>query len=249
MFLIRNRLTSEFERMTVKLPRKKIQAPFFVVNPKSFLYGESLMDLARYANRLAEEYDIDILFTAPLTELSIVAKECPNLIVTSQHMDHIKPGDSMGRVLAESLKEIGVQAVVMNHADNPMPSSILADTIQRAKDVGLQTIVCADSVQEGQAMAILGPDIVLAEPTELIGQDQISDRDYVTSTIEKIKQVNPDVLVEQGAGIRSEKDVSELLQLGADGVGVTSGIVKAEHPKDMMKKMIQAVASHQKERK
>lgn len=235
--------------MIVKLAYKKIQAPFFVVNPKTFLYGESLMDLAQYANQLADEYSIDILFTAPLAELAIVAKECPKLFVTSQHMDNIKPGDSMGRVLPESLKQIGVRAVVLNHADNPVSLAILADTIQRAKDVGLQTIVCADSVQEGQAVAALGPDIVLAEPTRLIGQEQISDRVYVTSTIEKIKEVNSNVLVEQGAGIRSEKDVMELLQLGADGVGVTSGIVKAGNPKEMMKKMILSVADFKKERK
>lgn len=231
--------------MIVKLPSEKIQSPFFVVNPKSFLFGEPLMDLARYADQLAKEYPIDILFTAPLTELANVVQECPNLIVTSQHMDSIESGDSMGRVLAESLKQVGVKAVVLNHADNPMPSSVLAKTIQRAKVVGLQTIVCADSVQEGRAMAVLQPDIVLAEPTELIGQAQISDREYVISTIEKIKEINPNVLVEQGAGIRSEKDVTELLQLGADGVGVTSGIVKAENPKEMMKRMIQAVAIHQ----
>ncbi|WP_155767545.1 triose-phosphate isomerase [Sporosarcina ureilytica] len=225
---------------------KKIKAPFFVVNPKSFLFGESLMDLARHADQLAEEYPIDILFTAPLTELAIVAKECQNLIVTAQHMDNIECGDSMGRVFAESLKHIGVQAVVLNHADNPMSCSDLSKAIQRAKDVGLLTIVCADSGQEGQALAVLGPDIVLAEPTELIGSHQISDRNYVISTIEKIKKINPCVLVEQGAGIRSAQDVAELLRLGADGVGVTSGIVKAEKPIEMMKEMIEVVAIYGK---
>ncbi len=249
MSLTLKQLVSDWERMTVDLSRKKMKAPFFVVNPKSFLFGKPLMDLAHYADQLAKEHRIDILFTAPLTELAIIAQECPNLIVTSQHMDNIVPGDSMGRVLPESLKQIGVQAVVVNHADNPIPFSILASTIQRAKEVGLLTIACADSISEGQAMALLGPDIVLAEPTELIGRNQMSDRAYVTSTIEKIKEINPAILVEQGAGIRSEKDVAELLQLGADGVGVTSGIVKAENPKEMMKRMIQAVALHQKERK
>lgn len=228
---------------------KKIQAPFFVVNPKSFLFGKPLIDLGVYANQLAEEYEVDVLFTAPVAELAVIAKECPSLIVTSQHMDSIEPGDSMGRILAESLKHAGVGAVVLNHADHPLPFAAIAHTIQRAKDAGLQTIVCADSIVEGQAMALLGPDIVLAEPTELIGKDQISDRNYVTTTVGKIKEANPAVLVEQGAGIRSEKDVTELLRLGADGVGVTSGIVKAANPKNMLKKMIQAVANHRKERK
>lgn len=207
------------------------------------------MELARHANELAKCHPIDILFTAPHTELANVVRECPNLIVTAQHADVDEPGDGMGRVFMESLVHIGVQAVVLNHADHPIPMSTLSKSILRARKVGLQTIVCADTIQEAQATALLDADIVLAEPTELIGQEQISSHDYVTSTIESIKKVNPDILVEQGAGIRSEKDVKKLLQLGADGVGVTSGIVKAEDPFGMMEKMIQAVASFKRERK
>lgn len=218
-----------------------------MVNPKSFLYGEPLMELARHANTLAVSNAVDILFTAPVTELANIARECSDLIVTAQHVDNIKPGDSMGKVLMESLVHIGVQAVVLNHADHPLAMSTLADTIQRAKSLGVQTIVCANSVQEAQAIAMLQPDIVLAEPTELIGQAQTSSREYVTSTIESIKKVNPEILVEQGAGIRSEKDVLELLELGADGVGATSGIVKAENPKEAMEKLILAVVDFKKE--
>lgn len=229
--------------------KRKIKAPFFVVNPKSFLYGEPLMELARHANELAKSNPIDILFTAPLTELANIARECPELIVTAQHMDDIKPGDAMGKVLMESLVHIGVRAAVLNHADHPLAMSTLANSILRAKDMGLQTIVCADTIQEAQAVAMLQPDIVLVEPTELIGQAQISSREYVTSTIESIKKVNPEILVEQGAGIRSEKDILELLQLGADGVGATSGIVKAEDPAGMMEKMIRAVVAFKTERK
>lgn len=222
-----------------------IQAPFFVVNPKTFLFGEDLLDLARHADRLAKQYKVTLLFTAPHPELVNIVNECPNLIVTAQHMDRIVPGDSMGHILAESLKYIGVQAVVLNHADHPMTLATIAQAIQRAREVGLQTIVCADSVLEAQAIATFGPDVILAEPTELIGQNQKSDQIYVQSTIENIKKVNPAILVEQGAGIRSEKDVTELLQLGADGVGVTSGIVKADNPKEMMGKMVRAVAQYQ----
>lgn len=207
------------------------------------------MELAIHANELAKSHPIDILFTAPQTELANIVRKCPDLIVTAQHMDDFKPGDTMGKILIESLVHIGVQAVVLNHADHPLALSTLSNTILRAKEKGIQTIVCADSVQEAQAVAMLQPDIVLAEPTELIGQAQISSRDYVTSTIKSIKKINPDVLVEQGAGIRSEHDVVELLRLGADGVGVTSGIVKTEDPVDMMRKMIEAVAAFKKEMK
>lgn len=225
---------------------RKIKTPFFVVNPKNFLFGENLMELAHSANYLAKHYEVTILFTAPHTELANIVMNCPNLIVTAQHMDCVVPGDSMGYVLAESLRYIGVEVVVLNHADNPMMLTTIGKTIQRAKEVGLQTIVCADTAKEAKAIAIFEPDIILAEPTNLIGRDQKSDRAYVTSTIENIKNVNKDILVEQGAGIRTEHDVTELLLLGADGIGVTSGIVKANNPIEMMEKMIQAVALYQK---
>ncbi len=207
------------------------------------------MELARKADELAVHHAIDILFTAPPTELANIVQECPNLVVTAQHVDDVSPGASMGKVSIESLVDIGVQAAVLNHADHPLSLSTLVHIVQRAKQKGLKTIICADSVLEAQAIALLQPDIVLAEPTEQIGQSQISSRDYVTSTIKKIKEINPNVLVEQGAGIRSEKDVEELFRLGADGVGVTSGIVKAASPIEMMEKMIQAVSTINRERK
>lgn len=216
--------------------------PFFVVNPKSFLFGEELLKLAYAANKLARQYEVTVLFTAPQTELATIVTECPDLIVTAQHMDSVGLGNSMGGVIAESLHYIGVKMIVLNHADNPLSIGEIEKTLLRAKEVGLQTIVCANTVREAKAIAMLDPEVILAEPTELIGQNQKSDRGYVRATIEKIKGVNSDILVEQGAGIRTEEDVTELLELGADGVGVTSGIVKADDPVDMMEKMIRAVA-------
>lgn len=223
---------------------KKITAPFFIVNPKSFLYGEDLLELARYADQLAKEYEVNVLFTGPMTELSILVRECPNLMITAQHMDDVSCGDSMGKIFAESLKSIGVQVVVLNHADYPMSISTLKKTIRRANESGLQTIVCADSVQEAEAITFLKPGVILAEPTSLIGMEQISSREYVRSTVERIKAHDSNILVEQGAGIRTAKDVEELLQLGADGVGVTSGIIKANKPAAVMKEMIEVVARY-----
>src|SRR5699024_1445509 len=112
--------------------------------------------------------------------------------------------------------EIRVQAIVLNHADHPLTISELLNCLDRSKEVGLKTIVCADSVREARMIAMLEPDIILAEPTELIGADQKSSRGYVQTTIDSIRTVNPDILVEQGAGIRTEHDVTELLRLGAD---------------------------------
>ena len=91
-----------------------LRVPFFVINPKSYLYGEELLDLAKYADNKAEEYDVDILFTAPFTELKTIADNTKYLTLTAQHMDSIPPGRGMGKIVGEMLKNIGVKATFLN---------------------------------------------------------------------------------------------------------------------------------------
>lgn len=51
------------------MEKKQLRWPFFVVNPKSYLYGEDILKLAKYTDKLAEKYDFDVLFTAQLIDL------------------------------------------------------------------------------------------------------------------------------------------------------------------------------------
>ena len=46
-----------------------MKKPFFVVNPKSYLYGEKLYSLALKADEVADKYNVEIYFTAPFVEL------------------------------------------------------------------------------------------------------------------------------------------------------------------------------------
>ena len=88
---------------------------------------------------------------------------------------------------------------------------------------------------------MLEPTIMLCEPTELIGTGQTSDDSYIVKTNEQVKSVNPNILMMQGAGIMNEKDVYRTIKLGAEGTGCTSGIVKAENPKEMLRLMVEAI--------
>ena len=62
------------------MEKHKLRSPFFVVNPKSYLYGEELRKLATKADELCEKYDFDCLFTAQLIDLAWVAEHCTHLI-------------------------------------------------------------------------------------------------------------------------------------------------------------------------
>lgn len=226
-----------------------IRSPFFVVNPKAFLYGEQALALAKHADALAEKYDFDILFTAQHVDLATIRRETKHLIITAQHMDGLKPGSGMGHILPEGLKAAGVQAVFLNHAEHPMTIAALAKAMARADELGIATIVCADTVEEAKAIAMLHPDIMVCEPTSLIGTGKVSDKSYMTSTNEAVKSVSPTTLVLQAAGISTGQNVYDAICSGADGTGGTSGIVAAKDPFATLDEMIEALDRARKDMK
>lgn len=215
---------------------------FFVFNPKSYLYGEKLLKYAKVADKMSKKYpNIDVFVTGPYADLYRLNKETENIIVTAQHMDGINPGRGMGAVLPESLKEAGVGATFLNHAEHPLTLAQIASSVKKANELGIITIVCADSIEEAKAIATLDVDIILCEPTNLIGTGKTSDNEYVESTNKAIRKINPNVLIMQAAGISTTEDVYKIISLGADGTGCTSGIVKAKNPEQMIEDMIEAV--------
>lgn len=218
-----------------------LKRPFFVVNPKSYLYGEKLRRLARKTDGLCERYGFQSLFTAQLVDLAWVADNCPHLIPCAQAMESLKPGRGMGHILPEALAAAGVRATFLNHAENPMTVGELAKTIVRAREVGILTCVCADSVEEAQIIAELHPDIITCELTSLIGTGQVAGEDYMRSSTEAVRAVSPSTKVLQAAGIHSGQNVYDAIRLGADATGGTSGIVCADDPLAKLDEMFEAL--------
>ena len=207
--------------------KRKIRTPFLIVNPKAYIYGQESLELALVCDQLAEEYDIDIIFTAQHVDIQKVADNTKNVIVTAQHMDAITPGRGMGHILPEGIKAAGAQAVVLNHAEHPLHTNVLDKTIKRANELDLVTIVCADSPEESKAIAQLGPDMMICEPTSLIGTGSTSGDDYIRATNEAVKSVNENILILQAAGVSTGDDVYRVVMDGAHGSGGTSGILNA----------------------
>ncbi|MDI9629359.1 MAG: triose-phosphate isomerase [Acidobacteriota bacterium] len=224
--------------------RAAIRSPFLIVNPKAYLGGADTVRLASLTDELAGQFDIDVVFTAQHVDLRIVAEKTTRLTVTAQHMDPIVKGRGMGHILPESLVEAGVRAVVLNHAEHQLSLAVLAETMQRAREVGLLTIVCADSDAECRAIATMAPDIMICEPTNNIATDQMAASDYVERTTRIVKQVDPGILVIQGAGVTTGADVARALRLGADGSGGTSGIVRHPDWRGILTEMLTAIKQH-----
>lgn len=218
-----------------------INPPFFEIGPKSYLYGSDVLSLAKAADRAAEKYGIDIIFTTPYANIEQVARETQHIHIFAPHMDALPVGRGLAEVLPESLRAAGAQGVMLNHCEKPLTLSVLKETIRRANEVGLVTIVCADSIAEAQAVALLKPDIVVAEPSELIGTGQTSDMNYVEASIRAVKEIDSSIRVLQGAGISNGEDVYRVIFAGAEATGSSSGIACAKDREAMVDEMIGAV--------
>lgn len=218
-----------------------IKPPFFEIGPKAFMYGERMLQLAKAADEASVKYDVRIILTPQPSDIYLLAKETKHVLVFAQHMDSLPIGRGLGSILPEAIKAAGAVGVMLNHAEKPMTAAELCKAIKRADEVGLASIVCADSIREAEAIAHFSPNIIVAEPTELIGTGQTSDEEYVIATTTAIKRINPEIQVLQAAGIKNEQDVYKVIRAGADATGTTSGIMKAENPEAMLDEMIRAV--------
>ncbi|MDR1901398.1 MAG: triose-phosphate isomerase [Treponema sp.] len=221
--------------------KQKIRIPFFEIGTKNYIYGDAVFDLAKAAEAASKKYDIDVLFIAPYTEIRRIAEHTGHLIVLAPYMDTLRPGRGMADVLPEAVKAAGAKGVVMNHCERPMTLSAIKKTIDRANELDLLSFACADTIAEAQAIAQLHPNIINPEPTELIGSGNVSDMGYVKKTIEVIKAIYPDIMVEQAAGVSSGKQVYDFIFAGAEATGAASGIFNAPDPYAMVDEMIGSV--------
>ncbi len=220
----------------------KISTPFFEFGPKAYLYGEELLELMKKIDTYAQKYEMDVIADVQTTDLRLIAENTSDRIhVYAQHMDSIPVGRGMGTILPEAVKATGAVGVMLNHAECKLTLDEIRAAIQRADEVGLATIVCADTEDEIRAVAEMNPNIVVAEPTELIGTGISVGREYVDACIDLVKSINPEIMVLPSAGISCGNDCYNIIMAGADGSGSSSGICKAADPAAMAEEMMAAV--------
>ena len=109
------------------------------------------------------------------------------------------------------------------------------------RNEGIISVACADTVEEVREIARLDPDILLAEPSHLIGTGKMSDDQYVKETMAAIREINPEIIIMEGAGIRCGDDVRRLIRMGAQGTGISSGIALATDRRALLEELLGAL--------
>ncbi len=221
----------------------RIEPPFFEIGPKAYLYGKTLLKLAQHADKLSQKYAVRIIITPQSVDIPMLVQETEHILVFAQHMDALRPGRGIGSVLPEAIKEAGATGTLLNHVEKKLNLAEIDRTIQRADEVGLATMVCADNAKEALEIAKISPNIILVESPDLIeaGKRGMNDQLEIEKVNRMLWEVNPDILVLHGGGMSTAEDAYNIVKWGAQATGSTSGVILAEDPFKRLEEMISAM--------
>lgn len=208
-----------------------------VVNCKNYQQGLGKAAV-KLANELKKHKSVLPIICVQPTDISEVKKT--GITVFAQHVDANEPGAHTGNILPEAVKAAGAKGTLINHSENRLPHPIIAQTVKRCKALKLKTIVCAKDAKEAKKLAILNPDYIAVEPPELIGGN-ISVATAKPDLIKSSKKAVGNVKLLVGAGVKNAKDTQISLKLGAKGVLVASGVVKAKNIKSAIKDLVKGL--------
>ncbi len=198
--------------------------------------AENAIALAQFHQEVAEETGADIRIAVQAVDLSKVI-DVVHIPVMAQHIDPIEFGSGTGHILPESVKSVGAEGTILNHSEKRLERDVLKRSIARAKEVGLTTIVCAETPEEGATFLEFDPDYIAVEPPELIGGD-ISVSTAHPEIIENAAKLIGKEKLLVGAGVKTGKDVAICIKLGAKGVLLASGITNATDPKTVLMDLV-----------
>jgi triosephosphate isomerase (TIM) len=214
--------------------RNKDEIPILILNFKNYLEvaGQGSIKLAKAAELISKSLDgrMKIVACPPQPALSLI-KENVDIPVFCQHVDDAKEGSTTGYFIPEIAKSFGAQGSLINHSEHRIdrPETI-QNLVENLRGLQMISVVCARSASEVSDIAKFKPDYIAIEPPELIGSGKAVSKEnpaIVTDSIESAAKVSQEVRVICGAGITDAADVRSALKLGAKGILVASGVIKA----------------------
>lgn len=213
----------------------RIKTPVIVLNEKAYVesVGKKGLELAKICEEVAAEHGVSIAICPQQVELAKIVAAV-NIPCFAQHVDAVEPGSQTGFVTLESVKEAGAVGSLVNHSEHRLKIADIDFIISKAARLDLLTIVCTNNIAVSKSIAELRPYAIAVEPPELIGTGRAVskvDPAIVENTVKEVKRVDEECVVLCGAGVTNGEDVRAAVELGADGVLLASGVVKAQDPR------------------
>ena len=215
--------------------------PLLLINFKTYEEGtgERGLKMAKIIDKVAQEKGANIAVAVQIAEIHRLSSEV-GIPVYSQHMDGIHYGSNTGWILPETIKSAGAIGTLLNHSEHQIKPDSLREAIDRAKEIRLKTVVCANTPEVAKSVVKFSPDYIAVEPPELIGGTVSVSKakpEVITNSLKNVGKIP--LLV--GAGVKSREDVKKAIQLGASGVLVASGVMKALNPEKVVKELAEGL--------
>lgn len=223
----------------------RIHTPIIILNFKTYVEGtgKNALKLAKIAEKASKMTGINVCISPQYTDLAVIASNV-DIPVFAQHIDPISFGAYTGHILPEAVKEAGTIGTLINHSERQILLKDVEIAVDRAKSVGLISVICSDTPKTAASVAFLKPDIVCVEPPDLIGTGISVSKarpGEVLETISLVRKVDASAIILCGAGITIGADAEAALKLGANGVLVSSGIVKAKNQETALLSIAEAM--------
>ena len=215
-----------------------MSAPIVILNYKTYLESSGIksLDLAHDLESASNESGIPMVAAPQAADIYRISEET-SLPIFAQHIDPISPGGHTGSNLISTLVDAGVSGSLINHSEKRMKLADIDEVVKLCKDNEIESCVCTNNIDTSKAIATLAPSFVAVEPPELIGTGipvSQAQPEVVEDTVKEVKAINKNIKVLCGAGITTGDDMKAAIDLGADGVLLASGIIKAESPKEAL---------------
>src|SRR4030066_450074 len=182
--------------------------------------GAESLGLIRILEGVSKEKNFKIFPVVQASDIKEIS-ELTSLEIWTQHIDPVELGAHTGAILAEAVFEDGAKGTFLNHSEKKFSNfEDLVKANQRAKEVGLKTLIFAADLEELKKVSDLNPDFVSYEPPELVGSTtatvSTAHPDIIVKASEITKPLNIPLII--GAGVHSREDVMTGIRLGAVGI-------------------------------
>jgi triosephosphate isomerase (TIM) len=218
-----------------------MKTPVLIVNFKAYesAVGENAVALAKICEKVAMGTKASIIVAVQIADVYRVA-QAVKIPVFAQHIDDNSYGSYTGSINAETAMANGAIGTLLNHSEKRLRLDILENSVKRAKEAGLITVVCANNPKASEIIAGFNPDFVAVEPPELIGGDisvSTAKPEVVSQAVSRIAQKPCNKLI-VGAGIKTAADVKKSIELGAVGILVASGVTQAKDKEKAIRDLV-----------
>jgi len=218
--------------------------PKIIINLKTYKQTtkNNPTKLAQICQTISKKNKIKIALAPQTTDIQTTKQKNKKTPIYAQHFDTKKQGKNTGYTTIQAIKKAGATGSIINHSEHQIPLKEIQKTIKLAKQHKLNLIICTDNLKNTKKIAKLKPTAIAFEIPELIGGKKsitTTNPKKIKQIIKETKKISKNTLVYCGAGIKTQKDTQKAIQLGIDGILISSGITKSKNPQKTLNQLAQ----------